>query len=305
MQQPKSQIFHSGYEKWEGDRKTHTPAWILIGLAGLKNVVKSSGCLGRALFIIFLVSHYVMISAITFVRLQIDNLKNLEQLRFLEPLGQQFVGWTEASVHRTQILAPAIGFSIFAMIFYGAQLIAKDKNVNALQVYFSKAVSPLDYLIGKYFSISMIVALMTLVPGALMLILGLVFTTDYPKYLAQSWFIPIVTGLFWLLLTFAIGTMTLFFSSCFRKTYMASVSFLGLLVFSWIVSKLLRLIIGFQDFVGGLNWIGSIHDIGDALYTFETTSVPSLVWQIIDLALLCSLMLFVMFRNIRPVEVVK
>lgn len=299
-----SEIFHTGYEKWEGDREVATPAWALIGYAGLKNVVASSGCFGRFFFIVFLVIYYFLVALVTITRHQLPNLKNLDVVgSILTPFGEFFAGYDEAFVHAAT-LWPAIIFMALAMVFYGSQLIAKDRAANALQVYFSKSISMKDYVIGKFLSVSVLTAIVTLVPSAMMIGLGLVVNTGFVAFLKDAWLVPLSAVAVWAFLTFCFGAFALFFSSCFSKTYMASVSFLGFMFISSVGSLILRLMFGSVEFIEGIAWFSSMHDVGEAIFTLEAISSATLFWQFFDLALVCSFFVVLLVRNVRPVEVV-
>jgi len=303
----KSQIYGGGYEAWKGERVPDLPTWLLIGKASVQNMLASSGCLSKLVLLIFLVyvvGYYLLISLVTFSRHQVEALSRMERLSALEPVIRELASVTEAALHRTMILWPSLIFCILAMLVYGAQLISKDKAHNALQVYFSKAVSHVDYLVGKFFAIGVVVALVTLVPSALMIALGLVLTPDKMAFIADAWPVPIMTGVYWLVLTLGLGTFTLFFSSCFNKFYMAAISFVGFLMFSSVVSFLIRQLIGLKYMVSGFSWFISFLNIGKCIYTLDVGSWPTLTWQVIDLILVCGIFIWYLFRNIRPVEVV-
>jgi len=69
MANNRSEIYERGYEVWEGDRSPDLPPWYLIGMAGVKNVVASSGCLARAVFVVLAIIYYFVIVMSTVVRL--------------------------------------------------------------------------------------------------------------------------------------------------------------------------------------------------------------------------------------------
>jgi ABC-type transport system involved in multi-copper enzyme maturation permease subunit len=73
---------------------------------------------------------------------------------------------------------------ILMCLFVGAPLVARDMKAGALEVYFSKPVLLLDYLIGKWMVIAFFLACMTLFPAVLLLVLDLVFSTR-EGYLSQ------------------------------------------------------------------------------------------------------------------------
>jgi len=302
-----SEIYSLGYEKWEGERGRALPPWVLIGRAGLKNLVGSSGCLVRTIFIVFFVLYYALIIVGTAVRMQLENLSGRwEWLRgFAEAFNELAPEVSETTQHMGAVLVPSLVFTTLAMVFYGAQLISKDKRANALQVYFSKAISRLDYVLGKFFAVGIITSLTTLIPSALILLFGLMFTTDHLSFIADSWYIPILTGAYWLLLTAVFGSIALFFSSCFNKGYMAGVAIIGFSFFCLVFASLAEVIFGASYFIDGLNWSISVYRLGYAIYDLNVENWGATFWRVIDLAIISGGATWLLFRNIRPVEVVK
>lgn len=301
-----SEIYSQGYEKWEGERFRARPVWYLIGTSAVRNLLASSGCLARALFIVFFVIYYFLVGASTIFRAQWHT---ITQWEFLRELGRSFdptrLGLQEVSYHKIYTLYPSLFFCTLVMVFYGSQLISKDRQANALQVYFSKAVSRLDYVLGKYFAVGMMTSLTTLVPSAMILVLGLLLNPNRADFLAQSWFIPIVAVAFWLLLTLVLGSIILFFSASFDKGYLAAVSFIGFLFFAMVSSGLLSLIFGHRYFLDGLNWGFGIVHIGTAIFDRSVPNWAETGWKLFDLLLIAGVFGALIFRKIRPVEVVK
>ena len=305
MKPKSSTIYSQGYMKWEGQRDRALPAWYLIGISAFRNLIGSSNCLTRGLYIIFFVIYYFLVIVSTVVRHQ---WKAISQWDFLSDLVSGFnpeVGWAEVAYHKVYTLYPSIVFCSLVILFYGSQLISKDRQANALQVYFSKAVSRLDYVLGKYFAVGMMTSLTTLIPSAMIIVIGLVLGQDRGEILAQSWYVPLLSGAFWLLLTFVLGSIILFFSASFDKSYLAAVSFIGFLFFAMVLSGLLRLIFGHSYFLEGLNWEGGLVHLGTVIFDRKVLSWPETLWQLFDLMVISGVCCGLIFRKIRPVEVVK
>ena len=306
----KSEIYAQGYEKWDGDRTHVIPPWFLIGQTALRNLVSSSGCLARIVFIMMFGFYYI---GVFFVGLMHYQLSSLGKYPLMAPVAEIYdqliqntgLEVTEVLVHRVLILTPSLMFTLMAMLFYGSQLISKDKRANALQVYFSKAISRFDYVLGKYMAVAIITSTVTLVPSAMLILMGLVLAPDHTTFFAQAWYIPLITGIYWLLLTLSFGTITLAFSSFFSRGYMAAVGVVGFGFITTAFTGLVIALIGSSDMVGGFAWMVSVIKIGTALFKLEVSSWSELIWQIIDLSLICGAGVILIFRNIRPVEVVK
>lgn len=305
-----SQIYKQGYEKWTGDRGRALPSFYLIGRAGLRNILKTSGCIGRLvqifLFFFPLASFYFVILASTISRLQIENLKHWSFFEFFaNMIDQSGIQLTEGEIHVYFLSVPSLIFSMAVMIFYGSQLIAKDKGANALQVYFSKAIDRGDYILGKYFTIGVLTSVVTLIPSLLMLVLGLLLTTDHLAFFKQAWYLPLSAVAFWLIFTYVVGTVTLSLSSFFTRPALAGVSIIGFAVFFFAVTGLVIAFFGTSYFLDGFFWVVTLVDYCNILYTGNVENWPKLFWQTFDLLLICGTLHFLMLRNIKPVEVVK
>ena len=310
----KSEIYAQGYEKWEGQRDYAVQPWWLIAKAGFKNVVTPSGCMGRFvfifLFIIPLGNYFFLVISGNIARFQYDNLKKSEIFGELaQGLASMFsqanIDPSEAAIHMGYILYSSIVFGIAGMIFYGAQLISKDKWANALQVYFAKAISRTDYILGKFLAVGFLTAIVSLLPSAVILVLGIVLIPEKWPFILESWYVPVLTGSYWVLLTTVLGSITLFFSSIFNKAYMSSVGIIGFSFFSFVFSKLLVFIFGSSNFLKGLDWISGLINVGESIFLLKVENWGLLIWQVIDLSVICVVFIYLIYRNVRPVEVIK
>jgi len=300
-----SQIYSSQLEAWEGERKASTPVAWLIGVSGFRNLLASSGCLGKTLFFVFLVLGYGFLVAASILRHQGPLLVQLPAFQGFGEISTYLNRYDEIFYQKLFLFRPANLFMTFVLLFYGSQLIAKDRGANALQVYFSKAVRPIDYLLGKYLTIGMFAALVTLLPSGLMLGLGLVLSTRFFAFLAEAWYVPLLVFSYWLCLSFILGTFVLFFSSLVNRAYQAAASFLGFLLLSGALSKLLSSLFGPRDWILGLSWADSLVDLGTVLFDLKIATPSLFFWQMIDLLIVLGIFVLLLLRRIRPVEVVK
>jgi len=304
-----SEVYSQGYEKWEGERTHFIPPWLLMGKTVLRNVLAPSGCLAWFVFLPFIVYVcivYFQTFMTAFVHFQVDNLKDSEYFGFLADFVIQ--SGLELKVKDLPTYTYRVHTMIFCplvMIFYGGQLISKDKASNALQVYFSKAISRTDYVLGKFFAIAVLTAMMTLVPGAIILLVGLFFNTDLPAYMAQAWYVPLLVGGHWVMLTLVYGSITLVFSSFFNKGYMAAVGIVGFLCFCIVFSMMASALFGAVDMLAGINWFMSTWHLGSQLYNLDVESWSLVIWRVFDLVAICGVAIFLIYRNINPVEVIK
>ncbi|CAM2006163.1 ABC transporter permease [Acanthopleuribacter pedis] len=301
----KSEIYSQGYRKWEGERKQQTPPWFLIGEAGLANLFESSGKKTKFFFFSLFLFYYLGCFGITVLRLQADNLRSVPAIApFVEAFAGLNLDYPEIWWHAYMLANPTAAFAFIAMIIYGAQLISKDKAANALQIYFSKAVTRFDYILGKFFAIGLIMALATLVPSAIMLVTGLVVTPDFMKYISQAWYVPFIITAFWLLYTVTYGSVILAFSASQTSSTRTSVLFFGFLMVVELVPLLISKLMGASDFITALSWSDSIKGIADALLAQEAADGGLLFWQSVMVTAYTVAAMVFLSRRIEPVAVV-
>ena len=304
-----SQIFTQGYEKWQRTRSYAKPPKWLIGQSSLKNVTSGTGCIGcisKGFFITFFVLYYFWVFAVALVHYQLHNLEKLPTVgQLFEFIGQMGKDISESDIHRVCIIIPSLVFLSLAMLFYGSQLIAKDKRANALQVYFSKAISRTDYVVGKFITVGGFAAAVTLVPSAIILMMGLVLTPDHVAFFKESWFIPLTTGAYWLLLTLVFGSITLLASSLFDKSYMAGVAFIGFMLLTAAFSSILQLIFGPSDFLRSLIVFMDLYDVGSSFFKLKAGSFSLLFWELFNMLLMSTAFVMLIYRKVRPVEVIQ
>ena len=304
-----SEIYAQGYEKWDEDRAFYIPSWLLIGKAVLRNVMQPSGCLGWLIFLAFCITlgiYYFFVVMSSFAHFQYENLKNSEAFSiFATFLDQSGIDLEVIDIVKGFTLVQSMIIIPLLMIFYGAQLISKDKAANALQVYFAKAISRFDYVAGKLFVIGFITSLTTLIPGAMVVVIGLFFNTDLTEFLAQAWYVPILVIVYWVMWTVVFGAITLLFSAMFDKSYMAAVAIIGFMGFCTVFALLLERIIGSNGLVDGLNWFWSFWVLGGALFNLEVESWSIIIWRVIDLSIISAFGYYLIFKKINPVEVIK
>jgi ABC-type transport system involved in multi-copper enzyme maturation permease subunit len=306
MMENKSQIFAQDLERWTGARAPHTPAWLLIARASLINLLSSVGCLNRfALWSSFIIYYFFIVMS-TFVRHQWGNLAKVESLRgIFEVFQGQNLEVSEQTFQNSFIVVPTLVFGTLSMLTYGSRLICKDRAANALQVYFSKAVSRWDYVLGKTAAVAAIIALTTIIPAAMMSLLGLFLAPDFWDQVIDSWSTPIQAVIFWLLATASFAAVSLAVSSLTEKPYIAGVGFVGFLLFLMMGTGILEGILGSKAYFLGINPHVALFTLGSSIYDSANADWGRAVVYLIAQALLCGLMYLIVFRRIRPVEVVK
>lgn len=188
------------------------------------------------------------------------------------------------------------------VIFGGAGLIANDLKHNSLSLYLSKPISWIDYAIGKFAVISILLLCMTLVPG-LLLFLEQALLTDKP-FLQEHFWMPISIVVYSVIITVITGLLMLVFSSLTTNLRYATIGFcavwFGLPVVRLILTEVFR-----TSSVGIVSIWANFERLGSSL--FGTSSNYDIHWllSLLFLVALGAGCIFVLRQRIRAVEIVK
>ena len=187
-------------------------------------------------------------------------------------------------------------------IFGGSGLIATDLKNNALSLYLSKPLSWIDYLIGKFAVIGILLGSLTAVPG-LLLFLEQALLADV-SFLKQNYWLPFSIIAYSALLTISASLLMLLFSSLTSNPRYATIGFCAVWFGSPIIQQLFKAIT--RSSKTAIVSIWANYDIlGSALFDSSHSHAVHWVWSLLIVLALIVLCLFVLHRRIRAVEVVK
>ena len=187
-------------------------------------------------------------------------------------------------------------------IFGGSGLIATDLKNNALSLYLSKPISWIDYLIGKFAVIGILLGCLTLVPG-LLLFLEQALLTD-TSFLKENYWIPLSIVAYSVLITLSSSLLMLLFSSLTSNPRYATIGFCAVWFGSPVIYEVLRAITRTSKMA--LVSIWAHYDIlGTVLFAGSHNYAVHWAWALLVQIALIALCLFVLHRRIRAVEIVK
>ena len=187
-------------------------------------------------------------------------------------------------------------------IFGGSGLIATDLKTNALSLYLSKPISWVDYLIGKFAVIGILIGCLTLVPG-LLLFLEHVLLTDTP-FLKENYWIPLSIVAYSVLITFSSSLLMLLFSSLTSNPRYAIIGFCAVWFGSPAIYEILKAITRTSKMALVSIWAN--YDIlGTVLFAGSHNYAVHWAWALLVQIVLIALCLLVLHRRIRAVEIVK
>lgn len=276
-------IYDLSYRPYRGELGSHTWRWLTIARAGI------SYYLSRKLFLFFIF------------------------LTYIHPIGRGVYIWGAHQFQQSQgmaIDAPFFRnalfiqgvFLLFLCIWPGASLISQDLKSNAIQLYLSKPLSRMDYVLGKFAIIAGIGSLLVPLPGLLLFLMEVGLSTD-TKFLAGYWWLPFaILGYSAVVITGA-ALLTLAVSSITRSGRYAGLLFFALVFFSQAGAGMLRLITGNHSFIV-LSLISLVDQVGALFFggevEFGLHPIPSLLM----FALMIGLSAYVLKRRVQAVEIV-
>ena len=187
-------------------------------------------------------------------------------------------------------------------IFGGSGLIATDLKNNALALYLSKPISWIDYLIGKFAVIGILLGCLTVVPG-LLLFLEHVLLTDTP-FLKENYWILLSIIVYSAIIMLSPSLLMLLFSSLTSNPRYAIIGFCAVWFGSPVIYEILTTITRTSKMA--LVSIWAHYDIlGTLLFAGSYDYAVHWVWALLAQIALIALCIFVLHRRIRAVEIVK
>lgn len=302
-------IHDRSYSRWKGDRAAPVTAARVIFEAGIRRGVstifrRKLPAIGLILaafgpFVFFfgaiLVAAYVRGNAETYP----------EFAQVLEGEFKEVLTLTPEWVYSYMFLAQ-FAFVMVACVLVGAPLVAEDRRANALEMYLSRPVTAPRYLLGKLATIAFFIALITVVPAALLVLVQLSVSWSQPGEalrLLELLVRTIVAAVPWVAVP-AITIVTA--SSLADRARNAAILWLSVVVMlEFVVSNILRGVFNTDGFL--LLQIGfNIRQVMNLVLGNDAdlvTTVP--VWaSALVLAGWVVLCLRVLVARVRPVEVV-
>jgi len=243
-------VYERGYRHFEGERSLRLLRFVPIAANGVRLAMRSK----LFLFLVAFPSHISLIVGAVIAYLFFQQLPLMMQQRGMSPAemtqasflfssAQTQVGpllyWTIQSV-QAGLWIPVIGGLL------AGRLIAADAQANALEVYFARPITRLDYALGKFFTAFGFLLYVTLVPPVGAWGVACLFAPNASYFHAsKSMAFGLVVNA--LLISGVSATLMLGVSSASKKPRFASALFVGLMIFSHVASQILLEAIGKPD----------------------------------------------------------
>ncbi len=206
------------------------------------------------------------------------------------------------SVFFRNFLFNASLFIALIAVFGGSGLIATDLKNNTLSLYLSKPISWIDYLIGKFAVMGILLGCLTLIPG-LLLFLEHVLLTD-TSFLKENYWMPFSIIAYSIIIILVSSLLMLVFSSLTSNSRYAIIGFCAVWFGTPVIYEILKVITRTSKVALVSIWAN--YDIlGTALFGDSPNYAMHWVWALLTQIALIALCLFVLHRRIRAVEIVK
>jgi ABC-2 type transport system permease protein len=276
-------IHDQGYRHYSGQRAPHGGAWWVIARTHMMSSVRYRW------FIVVLVVAWVpfVVRAVQIyfasTNAQVAQLLATTPDTFREFLSQQRL-------------------FVFLVIIMQSGLIADDRRTNALQLYLSKPLTRIEYILGKLIPPLAFVLGVTLLPAVVLLILQVVFAGSLTFLSANLFLMPAIV-LFSLVQALLSAFAIVALSSLSKSRRFVAVMYAGIVFFTAAVYQVLRLI------TNSRRWAvispGEMLDvIASAIFrTRGEPAVPVFI-AVLAIAVIIGLSMLILERRIRAVEVV-
>ncbi|MDE0324607.1 MAG: ABC transporter permease subunit [Candidatus Poribacteria bacterium] len=193
-------------------------------------------------------------------------------------------------------------FIALIAVFGGSGLIATDLKNNTLSLYLSKPISWIDYLVGKFAVLGILLSCLTLIPG-LLLFLEHVLLTDTP-FLKENYWMPFSIIAYSIIIILVSSLLMLVFSSLTSNSRYAIIGFCAVWFGTPVIYEILKVITRTSKVALVSIWAN--YDIlGTALFAVSRNYAVHWVWALLTQVALIALCIFVLHRRIRAVEIVK
>src|SRR5688500_16842096 len=277
-------IHDQSYRRYGGVRAALGRSWTVIAQAGIMTMIRKRAFIGLLLF-----------AWLPFVvrAVQIYVAANYAQ-------AAPFLG-VDAKMFRN-FFEWQNNFVFFITIYVGAGLIANDRRANALQIYLSKPLTRIEYVLGKLTTLLVFLVGITWVPAILLLLLQVLFAGNFTFLGANLFLLPAVT-VYSAVLVLTAGFAMLALSSLSKSRRFVALMYAGFVIFT---AGMYQALFGIT---GSRMWaVISPEDLLDAVASvvFRSPGAPAIpLWTaLLAITLVIGASIWTLERRVRGVEVV-
>ncbi|HVT48642.1 MAG TPA: ABC transporter permease subunit [Vicinamibacterales bacterium] len=279
-----SPVHDQSYRHYDGARQPLGRAWLVILGQGLRALLRRRALVALVVlawvpFLVRTVQIYVVAAY---------------------PQAQAVLSVTPRTFQRFVELQSV--FAFFVTVYAGSGLIANDRRANALQVYLSKPLLRVEYIIGKL-AILLVILLATTLAPALLLVVVQALVSGSVDFLQQHTFIVPAVTLASLLRVLVAALTMLALSSMSKSARYVAVMYTGVIFFTQAMYAVLTAITG-STRVAWISITANLDVVSDAVFRQPPRYETPVLVSVLVLAGLVVLSISVLDRQVRGVEVV-
>jgi ABC-2 type transport system permease protein len=217
-------------------------------------------------------------------------------------LFPQLSGFTSTTPQTFRDFLSRQQFFVFIITIVLGGLIADDRRANALQLYLSKPLTRVEYIVGKAAPLLILILGVTLVPALCLLLVQIVFSGSF-NFLTNNLFVlPAITLAS--LVRALLSTFTILaLSSLSKSRRFVAIMYAGLIFFTASMHQVLRSITGSQAWAAISP--GNMVDVfTDWVFRVRAPQPVPVYVAVLVIAGLIAASLWVLERRVRPVEIV-
>ncbi|HDP94193.1 MAG TPA: hypothetical protein ENN40_02405 [Candidatus Aminicenantes bacterium] len=277
-----------GYHGWEGSLAPRRFPWFPISVHGIRQVKEKKRAkllffFSAFPFLFFLIAVYVA---------------SKPELRFLDEITR-FIN-DDSRFFDLFFTRSGLMFVLFLLSVYaGSDLISADLKFNSIQLYLSRPLKRLDYLVGKLAVVMFYLLMFSLVPALLLVVAKLLFSGTWSIGLSTLGAILVYP----FLASLALASLVLLFSSFSPNTRLVIVGYVGFFFFANMLAGILSGVVFKHSALGLLSPERTMRHLSALLFgTKPAMAVP--LWVAPLLVVMVSLLALTWtLLRIRRVEV--
>ena len=276
-------IHDQGYRHYAGQRAPHGGAWWVIARTHMMSSVRY-----RWFIVVLVVAWVPFVVRAVQIYFASTNAQVAELLATTPDTFREFLSQQRLFV--------------FLVIIMQSGLIADDRRTNALQLYLSKPLTRVEYILGKLIPPLAFVLGVTLLPAVVLLILQIVFAGSLAFLSANLFLMPAIV-LFSLVQALLSAFAIVALSSLSKSRRFVAIMYAGIVFFTAAVYQVLRLI------TNSRRWAvispGEMLDvIANAIFRARGEPAVPVFIAVLTIAVIIGLSMLILERRIRAVEVV-
>jgi len=281
-------VYDQGYTRWKGELRQRPLRWWPILRRNFLAELRKR----RTLFLLVLAWSVILVRGVVLYG-------DLRSGGLLQSSGLLSTGMP-------YFYKAATGQGAFVLLFVllsGTELISKDRRFNALQIYFSRPLTPNDYILGKLGIVSAFVFLVSWLPVLVLWLFSVAVSTQ-EGYFATVWTAPLSLTAYCVVWALVAGLLILVLSSVARRSAIIAVS--------WVLLYGVLVIHGVTSLVSSLtHWPywdlididKNVKHLGAWFFGVQGPAHYSPLWSFALLILVVLGCYVLLRRRIRPVEV--